>query len=261
VLIDDDDEPMAPSDPEPSVPKAHFRVNLTTAPADFQIYFDEHNYPNGPGMLFPYVPELAQYDRYTIPEVIKKYFFSGFGSDAESCHDSFADLLTAMGNIVNTEFGNVMSHLFAMVDIALTTQTQLCPMIGAGVYDGVFLRGVGYSLKFGGEVRTIGSAEEIKEHIRVFDAHAEALWAFLKKIDIPEETRVHNFKTFRRSHELKSLLASKGIVGGDDARDALMKKAKFLRFPDDKELDPSASNIIRAFDYASDPLKNLNDLP
>lgn len=242
--------------------KGTFRINLATKPEDQPLYFDEFNYPHGPGLLFQYVPELTKFDRYTVVETIKRYFYAGLGETAEECADAFQEIVRAYGQLQNTEFANVMAHLYKVVDIALTTQTQVCPIIAKGNYEGVFLKGAGFHLTVQGTEYKAASAEAIDASIKVFDTHAHNLWNIFSKITYAtNEERVTAFQNIRAMSSLHAILAKRALIGGTDTRDEVLACAKFLNFPEDRVLEPTAAAIEEVLGVIADPAKPLDSLP
>lgn len=258
----DVDETTAGEEFKPALTRnVRFRVTLPVDPESVPMYYGASSITKGPGLLFPYVPELARFDRYTVPEVIKKYFFGCLGENLEECIEEFAELVSAWGNIVNSTFANEITHLYKIIDISLMTQCVPHVMSNGGTYDGVFMRGWGFRIQILGKTYEAASQEDVEAELPNMDSHANAFWKILKDLDMLEDVRLVKFRTVRSIWGLKELVDTHKLNGGTATRDRAIKNAKALRFPDNRLLEPTAANITLVLSYIADPRKDITELP
>lgn len=257
----EDDDPMTDTDEPDQEVKRHMWVNLRTKPTEMPISYDEHEAPNADGLLFQYVPELAKYDRKTVPEVIERYFYGCLAWNEEDAKEEFDGLIRACGNLFNSDFMNAYAHLYKCIDICIRMQTRAAVMVTANRYDGVFMIGGGYDLVIDGKHLIASSKAEVKKHLPNMDYHGNALWNILQKLDMLEEARLNAFRTVKRMHKLKELVDAHAMIGGQSTRDYVMKEAKYLSFPEDVALPPSAASIELVCSIISNPAADLHTLP
>lgn len=242
--------------------KRRFKVSLHT-PAERQpLYHDEHDVPQNSGLLFPFIKELAKFDRTVVLEVVKRYFYDGLGDTEEECREEFANLVSAWGNIQNTLFGLQMTHIMKVLDICMTMQCAMSYMATLKHYDGIYLRGAGYRLTILGKTYMAAPWDDLKPALKVMDRHAEALWNVLDGFSwASEEDKVAQWRKIKTMKELKVLCDTLPIAGGTGIRDRMLRNAADLTFPDEREWAPTAANIAEALSFISDPLKDLARLP
>lgn len=259
--MDDNDDEDDDEDDTPAIRRSFF-VNLPTPPKEQIIVFDEHTAPHGAGLLFQYVDELAKYDRSTVPEVINRHFLGCLSDDEEDALEVFEGIVRSWGVLQNTEWGNQITHIAKCIDISLRCQAVPHVMITAGRYDGVFMRGGGFEIRINGTIYKAASKDEIQKHIKALDFHGNALWDICQMINfIDEDTRVAAWRTMRSMKKLKEYVGALGISGGTSRHEIVERKAKFLCFPDDRELDANAFNVALVLSIIADPAKDLNELP
>jgi hypothetical protein len=238
-----------------------FRVSLSVPVHRARVSYDDTQLPIGPGLLFPYVEELAKFDRSTVVDVIKRYFYAGLGDTAERCDEEFRELVAAWGNIANSSFGNKMAHIFKIIDISLTMQA--CPKvcITGGSYDGILMLGAGYRLVIQDKAYVAAERASVEAEVPKMVSHARSLYQVLQDVNISQELRDERFKAMRSIKDLKTLLESQQIVGGIGIRDRILRNARFLNFPGDRYWEPTAVNICAALSFITNPLQDLALLP
>lgn len=239
-----------------------FRVNLPELPESRLIFRDEHSMPQGSGLLFQFVDELCKFDRATVPTVINQLFYGCLGTDEEDAAEEFSTLVRSWGNLHNSDWANIITHIFKVIDISMRCQCEPIVMMTAGRYDGIFMRGGGFHVTIGGKQYRAFSQTEISAALPSMDYHGSALWNILLKLEFDsDETRTAAFRTCRSIKKLKEYIGALRLTGGLGVQESIKKEAKFLAFPEDKVLDPNAANIAFVLSFIADTSKDLNQLP
>lgn len=239
-----------------------FPINLPVDFDDAPISYDDKNYQKGPGLLFQYFSELAQFDASTTLRVIKDNFFPLLGDEEEEASMNFEALKMAWGNLYRTETGKVLTHFFYCVEIALKTQTILQPIILKKVYCGVLLTGSGYYLKVGERELEPASSDVIDLAMKKASPHSNSLWRILQKLEFQSnDDRVSAYRNVKSMWDLKKLIDTLPITGGLTGQEVCVKDATRLFFPESRPLPISAMGIQQACSYLSDPNKDISTLP
>jgi hypothetical protein len=161
-----------------------------------------------------------------------------------------------------TESANILSHIFTVIDIAITTQTRAMPIIHGDQYVGTALIGYGYTLSVMKQSYGPGSNQELRDAITMSDSHTRSLLEIMKKISFQTENdRERAFSECRRMWDVKALLDALPLVGGSTTQDYVKDRAKRLNFVADKELVINATNIEKVIQYITNPSADLAELP
>jgi len=105
------------------------------------------------GIVFPYVDELATWDKETVCNVIGKYFTRTLGHTTEGSLKGYSELCTSWKRSIHrSSVGNTLSHLFKVIDIAIPAQARVFPIFENGMYTGCYLSGAGFSVALRGDV-------------------------------------------------------------------------------------------------------------
>jgi len=238
-----------------------FRVNLPTKFRDALHHFSDANFPRERGILFAYNSDLSKFDQSTVVDVIRRRFFGCLGSSEEDADSTFQNLRSAWGAFYKSETGKILSHIFKVIDIALTLQTRVCPIITRGSYVGCLMTGDGYYLSIMGLSYSPGSIEEVEAVMRKADPHSNSLWRIFSRINFNnDEDRRTQFQLCRRMCHLAHLL-ERLSVGGTTTQAAVMKDAMFLNFVEDQPFTITAVNISTVLNHIADGTKDLATLP
>jgi hypothetical protein len=256
-----EDVEMDEGDTEDKGRNFKLHVNLQTDFEDFNIVYSDTAYPSGCGLFIAYNALLAKFDNKTVPSVIRQFFYGCLGSSEQEAHELFAEIQEAWGVLYKSDWGNIYSHLFFCVRLALTLQTRLCPFIVNGNYCGVFLMGAGFSLMINGITYTPASKEAVDNALKQAAPHSNALWRIFRRLGFPDDTsREDAFKACDRMFKLKSYVEVLNS-GGTMAQEAILKDAAFLNFDKDRSLDINAASIALVLDFITDANKDLHLLP
>jgi hypothetical protein len=242
--------------------KRRFKVSLATPPKDFVIENVDDRVTITEGLVFPYLSDLAKFDRSTVLSVVKRFFYAGLGDTAEECDEMYRDLTVAWGNVVNTRFGNIMAHLCKVIEISLDMQCAPRVMMNGGVYNGVFMSGSAFSLTVLEKTYMPAEIEDVRAALRQMDRHMNALWSIMEDVAfVSNEDREAQYHRMKNIWQLKACLEALPLKGGVGVRDRVLMNAKDLSFPENHYLDPTAANIDFVLSIISDPLKDLASLP
>lgn len=234
-----------------------FPVNLDTPFKDAPITFTTQTVPPGSGLFIPFVYELARFDPKTVPSVISQYFYHGLGEDAEEAHDTFCAIREAWGSIYKSKCGDVLSHLFKVIELALRGQARVAPIVQNGNYLGCGLMGAGYSVMLYKKIYNPVPRQELMAVIGKADSHTEALWKIMLLIQfVSNDDRLKYFKACKRMSDLKKLLDGLSS-GGATNHELILKYASKLAFADDKDWVHTAANIETALLLIADPLRDI----
>lgn len=243
-----------------NVHQVRFRVNLPVPAIDQPLFYDVNSVPISAGLLFPYEPQLAKFDKFTVPNVIYQYFFAGLGDTVEDATKEFEEIVASWGNVFNTEFSNVMSHIFKVIEISLRTQTRPILMMTANNYDGVFMQGSAFHITVNGTHYTAVSKEEIERDIKRMDSHASALWSILQQLNLSKEERQGYFEGMESIWDLKDVVDTVSINGGPTVREQMIKNAQFLHFPKDRYAGSYATAIEKALLCIATPTQKIKEV-
>jgi hypothetical protein len=152
-----------------------------------------------------------------------------------------------------------MAHIFRVIDISLTLQCAPHIMMTLGQYDGVFMRGSGFSVNILGRTYEPASRGLVDAQLPLMDKHANAAWSVISLTNAPDKEGV--YRTMRSIKQLKVLIDTYGITGGATNLPRVLELAKGLRFPEDREWEPTAYNIALALSYITEPTKSMESLP
>jgi hypothetical protein len=131
------------------------------------------------GIVFPFIDELAIWDKDTVCSVVGLYFVRCLGHTTDGCLQGYSELCQAWKRSLHrTSLGNVLSHIAKVIGVAIPAQARVYPVIESGRYTGSYLSGAGYSVGLKGEILRPTSYTANQEDFDVFDGTE----AILRKI-------------------------------------------------------------------------------
>jgi hypothetical protein len=115
--------------------------------------FGFNDVPRTEGIVFPFIPALASWDKDTIPNLIEKHFLRCLGVTDKQ-------ILTQLNRLnvewrrccYNTTMGVILSHLGKVIEVAIPAQARVFPVFESGVYKGSYLSGSRFSVGHKGEI-------------------------------------------------------------------------------------------------------------
>jgi len=223
---------------------------------------DETEVPVGHGMFFKYVPELAEFDNRTIPEIISKYFFYALGTTETDIRRTFEDIRVANGIISNTTLGCELSHLFKVIDIALTGQGRAFPIYSDGHYTGCVVSGFGFTVAIYKEVHHPVPYQRLTQIVLESSPFKHTLDQIMSIV--PDHDNITDKYTLE-SKDVTSMLALRRFVLERDIneqhRDEIRRLAMKLKFKQ-QYWGLSSSTIAHALHLVSLEREDLpDDLP
>lgn len=213
--------------------------------------------PNAHGVLCPFVPPLAAFDKVTVPHLIMRYFFDCLGpnfNEQNRVHDA---LKSAWGIIHKTDAGDVLSHLGYMINLAIHAQARVYPLFENGVYSGCVLSGFAFTLRAGGVCHRPISFTALQEEMgdAKFQSSVLAIIAAYASGEADKKEIMSMTSMRALSNKLKVLELT------EDNKDSIKKEAAYLNFPV-KYWALNSTTIGSAVDLISDAGKAIpNDVP
>jgi hypothetical protein len=98
--------------------------------------------PQTHGFHFPYVKELSKADKTTVPRVLSRFFVACFSDTVESSMKLLGDTVESWNaKIAGTPWGQEISHLSRVIELAIPAQASVFPIVDNGRYLGCFMSG------------------------------------------------------------------------------------------------------------------------
>lgn len=193
---------------------------------DTNCWGDATQIPSGSGIILPYIPDLATYDRNTVPAVIRQFFFLCLGSTVNEAIVMYDKLCSAWGIIHRTEAGNVLSHLFRVIEIALQSQSRAYPLFSGSTYNGCILSGARFKLYVRGQVYKPASYDQLQESLSCLKLHTSVLQHIAALSGVMDHSQVTDVTSMR---QLSNTLM--GCETSEDSRDKIKREVVHLSFP------------------------------
>jgi hypothetical protein len=201
------------------------------------------------GLFFPYISELAAWDKKKVPSVISRYFQGCLGETVEDVEEMIEMVRREFGVLGHTEWGKEMTHAFTCMGLAIESQSKLWLVIDEGVYLGAVLEGTGFSLFCNREEFQPGSRDQLIDAVAKGGNNMSVL-AKIGQYVRGEGDEVVNFTDVNRMWKLRRRLEQNRVRGDD--KEEIIKLAKQLRFRDDISWKPIVDDIVRSGEYLSD---------
>lgn len=215
------------------------------------------------GLLFPYVSELGRPDSKTVPRVLDTYFKGLLGSDSQDAEDTFQDIKSAWGNILETEWGNVVTHLYQCIDLALTAQStvRIISDSNTGMYGGCVILGGRYDLFLESATITPVPHADLTLAFPHASPHSHALTRIFGFMMYPDQaTRDAAQLLVTNIRDIHLQLMSHPVAKSSEAE--VTNLAHMLRFAGQPEyLNSNAHNIARILRAIADPTTNISQIP
>lgn len=257
---DDEMEDDSAQEPEPSPTDNTIKCALPPEIKD-KAWGDETEIPVGHGLFFRYVPELAEFDSRTIPEVISKYFFYTLGTTETDIRKSFEDIRSACGVFSNSSIGQEWSHMFKVFDIGLNCQARLFPIFSDQRYIGTVVSGYNFSISLWKEVSVPVPYEQLRAIVMSCSPHKSIIAQIAELAPSADDSENYDLalSEVQSMMDLRRFLVERAINEKD--RDEIRRLAMKLRFKQPYwGISPvSLSNALRLCSEVSDDFPD--DLP
>jgi len=161
-------------------------------PSDITLtaWGDSTSIPSTDGIVFPFVEDLAVWDKETVPSVISNHFVRCLGHTTEGCLKHLSDLSQHWKrSLFRSPIGNVLSHLFRVVELAIPCQARVFPVIQNNTYHGCYLSGSGFSIALKGELHRPTTFLNNQEDFDCFDSMNSILTKIGGKLGIADDAK------------------------------------------------------------------------
>lgn len=187
--------------------------------------------PTGPvssdGLWFPYVSELSNPDKTTVPEVIYNWFLGALGENQEDASITHSRVCAEWGVLASTEWGKALAHIYRVIDIAIRVQGGVKLKFDGDVYLGAVITGSGWLVTVNERNFVPGSAEQLNDAINLSGSNTLILRRISTIIHAPDEARVA-IEAVESMWQLRLILASGGVP--TDIQVEVTNAARMLRF-------------------------------
>jgi hypothetical protein len=237
-----------------------FHMNGITPKALYNPYYHSAvSIPNGDGLIFPYVSELQKEDDGTVPEIIQQYFLHAIGSDAEDAALMLEFIKSGWGNIKATEQGQILTHLYSGIKLAIDTGAAIRVLFGT-TYSGFSLHGKGWGVVFNGSLIEPQPYTDLQAHFDdAFPGHG-ALFKILDLLNMTDAERALEKTTPPATiHTLRNLILQHGYNVNNEQ--AIKAAAIHLHFVQQPYLTMNSNNIEKVLDAISLPASQDHLLP
>lgn len=137
------------------------------------------NLPNGEGLYFPFVEDLAAGDSDAVYNCISRWFVKCLGLTMNEQSFQLNALKSAVGVFKDTTFGHLLAHMATVISIAIPAQCRVYPIFADDVYDGAAIIGSMWSLGQNGALTYPVSSENLKIDIANCSSHSSATTAIM----------------------------------------------------------------------------------
>jgi hypothetical protein len=144
--------------------------------------------PTTHGIVFPFVPQLANWDKEMVPLVMERYFLRCFGSNDQAISTAFAGFVESWkAEVYSTHAGIVMSHMAKIIAIAFPAQARPFPLFEGGQYRGCYLSGANFSVAIKASLTRPTSYDENLNDLRSMFGR-EAFIAWIRQELVPNDS-------------------------------------------------------------------------
>jgi hypothetical protein len=200
------------------------------------------------GLHFPFLVELSNDDKTTVPEVIQQYFLGSLGDVHEDCLTMMESLRSAWGVLSTTEAGKALSHIFRVMKIAIECQTTMKLIVEDGHYLGSVINGSNFTVVCNKRHYRPGSPEQLQDAIRMSGSNAIILGKISMEVGRDQAIRSQIMEC-TSMWRLRECLQRAAIVEGK--KSAILELAAHLKFPQ-PHWRPNPSSFEKAASYLAD---------
>lgn len=163
------------------------------------------NLPNTFGIVCPFVPDLASWDKDMVPQVIERYFLRCLGTSTNHCLHAYSKLTQDWKKSIHkTDIGNILTHMAKVIMIAIPAQARPFPVIEDKQYLGMYLSGACFSVGIRGSLVQPVSAEDNSSDFKLFGGHRSSLKQAILTIAVKDdEDDVDDFELIMSSKTMR----------------------------------------------------------
>jgi hypothetical protein len=183
------------------------------------------NLPQADGLYCPFYDALAKDDTKTVPDFFERYLVKSLGGSLEDAIFEARSLRGEWGVLASTSFGRQVTHMVAILDLALQGQCRAVPVFRNGNLQGMLLSGAGYTIDVGREGFRPTSRANLTMAIPHAGLHEAAISKIAQKVPLAVRETIKSASTM---WELHCLLIESRIAETDKA--TVVEAAKNLEF-------------------------------
>jgi hypothetical protein len=239
----------------------HSNVFSDPATFDYTVHVAADLPADHSGLIFPFIPALQRPDPNTVPYVIETFFIGLLGRNKEEANEELNNIKAAWGNLVDTEWGHILTHVFFMVKICLSTQTTMRIILGNGeAYAGVVLLGGEFSIFMRDQEFKPVLAADLASEFPKASPHDHSLIKIFGLMFFPDTaSRDQAMLTVNSIGDIAHLINSHPIP--EPSKPGAVRAAMNLRFSNSEFLPSNAYNISRIFRAMTDLTIPLSTFP
>jgi hypothetical protein len=220
-----------------------------------EAWGESETIPNASGIFARYVASLQNGENEKIvPRVILRYFAGCLGSNPSEVRDLNERLQSDFGNLRNTDIGKELAHMAFCIDVGLSSQARIFPVIVEGQYIGCCLYGWAFSIGLHKRVYYPVNGTDLKDFVVKAGSHKATL-EYIASL-LSDEGEQNKILDATSMVQLYKVLENATTTAED--REKICIAAKNLKFPC-RYLNVSKPNIIKALGLVESGLSNLDD--
>jgi hypothetical protein len=261
--VEEDSRDEMAIDTEPvisSTTSAISTLRFAQPPAVFVGWGDEDDVPNCDGVFVPFIQELAQPDKKTIPALFEAYFLKALGSNTTDIARAMNNIRSAASLMSLTTMGMSLAHLARCIQVGLQCQAQCFAVVDSGDYLGCAILGSRFTIVVEGRDVVPISHSLLLTRIKSFGGHTMSIRSIYRCCGMTDaEMDDDNFVFPSSMMELRRELLKKSL--NEETRDEIIKLASGLRFSGSWSFNANAiSSALRVLG-SSDDINERDDLP
>lgn len=160
--------------------------------------------PTAHGIVFPFIHQLANWDKEMVPMLMERHFLRCFGHNDGSISNNFSSFVEAWkSECFSTYQGVALSHMAKIILIALPSQSRPFPIFEDGQYRGCYLVGANFSVAIKATLIRPEPFDRNQSDLRSLFGK-ECFLDFVKEQHVTSDEQVNfdeaNFKDLRSVH-------------------------------------------------------------
>jgi hypothetical protein len=213
------------------------------------------------GIIVPYLQELALPDHQTIPRFVHTYLYRYLGTSSEAATAYMLELLSDLGVLNATPWGDELAHVLWCIDVALRAQSICKVMVdGAGLYLGCVILGGRFTITIGERVFHPQPRQNLVADYARATPHLAALSRIMVTIEPDAVRRATAIQQTTSAHELRALILSAPLSEAE--RMLVAGELPQLHFAaDPPPLVINSTTICQVLNAIADPSNNGSTLP
>lgn len=214
--------------------------------------------PAGDGLFVRYISETQNgKGEKAVTALLIRYFLGCLGTNAEGVRSMVKRIREDWGVIAETDAGKELAHICKCIDLGITAQARVFPIIDEGQYLGCALMGAGFQISAYNTVYTPTDNQTLKDRIGAATSHKAALQtiADIASGGDPDVDVYDQVKGCVSMIELRNLLISTELT--TQQREQVCASARGLRFRN-KPFHISSDNLSLILSAISNPNQELD---